>query len=158
MVGLVHKTLVLQLKANIHLHFTCPYCTCDSLWCPLPCDSVASSDSLCPCIPFEKCRHQGIELLKWDTAHPTVRSSSPEVSWCSCFIQWVNTGHVSSFGLFIFMIFWFRRAASSARLRVICLHSHQQMESEKFCLFLQAPLKVLHLLNQIWYYLISSTF
>lgn len=93
---------------------------------------------------------RGIELLKWDTAHPTVRSSSPEVSWCSCFIQWVNTGPVSSFGLFIFTIFWFRRAASSARLGVICLHSHQQMESEMFRLFLQAPLNVLHLLNQIW--------
>lgn len=141
-VGLVHRTLFLQLKANF---------TCDSLWWPLLWEAVLLHQFRSVLVFLLKnVDIRGIELLKWDTAHPTVRSSSPEVSWCSCFIQWVNTGPVSSFGLFIFTIFWLRGAASSARLGVICLHSHQQMESEMFRLFLQAPLNVLHLLNQIW--------
>lgn len=68
-VGLVHRTLFLQLKANF---------TCDSLWWPLLCDSVASSVSLCACIPFEKCRHRG------DRA-PKMRHSSPN---CQVIITW----------------------------------------------------------------------
>lgn len=68
-VGLVHRTLFLQLKANF---------TCDSLWCPLLCGSVASSVSLCACIPFEKCRHQG------DRA-PKMGHSSPN---CQVIITW----------------------------------------------------------------------
>lgn len=57
-------------------------------FCPPDLDNRAESVQI---KKIKNCGHQRIQLLNWDTAHPAVRSSSPEVRWCSCFIQWVNT-------------------------------------------------------------------
>lgn len=140
-VGLVHRTLFLQLKANF---------TCDSLRCPLLCGSVASSDSLCACIPFEKCRHQGDRAPKMGHSSPNCQVI---ITWGQLMLMFHSVSQHRArilFWLVYFHDILVEGGSIISQTRSNLSSSHQQMESEMFRLFLQAPLKVLHLLNQIW--------
>lgn len=79
---------------------------------------------------------RGSSSLNWDTAHPDVRSSSPEVRWCSCFIQWVTTWDISSFGLFMSED---NLTGQDGGFSHFFLHSNQK---NKITVFTDSPFKI----------------
>lgn len=86
------------------------------------------------CISFKK--HQTWEDPAPKLGHSFVRSSSPEVRWCTFHSVSQNPRHTYLLLACLYcVIFWFSRAATSSRFRVFWPHVRQWTSSETFSFF-----------------------